>query len=125
MKNTNHKTRRVSSSNYHPSGGKILLSYRLSESSSATADNPLSLTKTQHRSQINFTERTLTKAGNCFVAGAEIWTVDGIKNIENIRVGDWVIADESTTPGGLKRGRFWIRLCGKLMRCLICMWVGR
>jgi len=25
-------------------------------------------------------------------------TVDGIKNIEDIRVGDWVIADDQTTP---------------------------
>jgi hypothetical protein len=55
----------------------------------------------------------LTAAGNtkmvtagggpqCFVAGTEILTVDGIKNIEDIQVGDWVIADDPTTPGGLE-----------------------
>ena len=32
------------------------------------------------------------------MAGAESWTVDGMKNIEDIRVGDWVIADDPTTP---------------------------
>ncbi|MEG4529778.1 polymorphic toxin-type HINT domain-containing protein [Microcoleus sp. D2_18a_D3] len=48
------------------------------------------------------TQRTITKAGNCFVAGTEILTVDGIKNIEDIQVGDWVIADDPTTPGGIE-----------------------
>ncbi|MEG4529780.1 polymorphic toxin-type HINT domain-containing protein, partial [Microcoleus sp. D2_18a_D3] len=43
-----------------------------------------------------------TKAGNCFVAGTEILTVDGIKNIEDIQVGDWVIADDPTTPGEIE-----------------------
>jgi hypothetical protein len=45
---------------------------------------------------------TKTKAGNCFVAGTEILTVDGIKNIEDIGVRDWVIADDPTTPGGIE-----------------------
>lgn len=44
----------------------------------------------------------LTQAGNCFVAGTEILTTEGIKNIEDIRVGDWVIADDPTTPGGIE-----------------------
>ena len=48
------------------------------------------------------TQKTITKAGNCFVAGTEILTVDGIKNIEDIVVGDWVIADDPTTPGGIE-----------------------
>ena len=47
-------------------------------------------------------EKTLTKAGNCFVAGTEILTTDGVKNIEDIQVGDWVIADDPTTPGGIE-----------------------
>jgi len=38
----------------------------------------------------------------CFVVGTEILTVDGIKNIEDIRVGDWVIADDPTTPGEIE-----------------------
>jgi len=37
------------------------------------------------------TRKTKTKAGNYFVAGTEILTTDGIKNIEDIQVGDWVI----------------------------------
>jgi RHS repeat-associated protein len=38
----------------------------------------------------------------CFVAGTEILTTEGIKNIEDIQVGDWVIADDPTTPGGIE-----------------------
>ena len=45
---------------------------------------------------------TITKAGNCFVAGTEILTVDGVKNIEDVRVGDWVIADDPTPPGEIE-----------------------
>jgi hypothetical protein len=48
------------------------------------------------------TENTITKAGNCFVAGTEILTTEGIKNIEDIRVGDWVIADDPTIPGWIE-----------------------
>ena len=51
---------------------------------------------------LKFTHRTVTKAGSYFVAGVEILTVDGIKNIEDIQVGDWVIADDPTTPGGIE-----------------------
>lgn len=40
--------------------------------------------------------------GNCFVAGTEILTTEGIKNIEDIQVGDWVIADDPTTPGEIE-----------------------
>jgi RHS repeat-associated protein len=40
-----------------------------------------------------------TKIGNCFVAGTEIQTIDGEKNIEDIQVGDWVLADDPNTPG--------------------------
>ena len=39
----------------------------------------------------------------CFVAGTEILTIDGIKNIEDIKVGDWVIADDPTTPGEIEQ----------------------
>ncbi|MEG3974323.1 polymorphic toxin-type HINT domain-containing protein [Microcoleus sp. herbarium8] len=49
------------------------------------------------------TQKAVTKAGNCFVADTEILTVDGIKNIEDIVVGDWVIADDPTTPGGIEK----------------------
>ncbi len=40
--------------------------------------------------------------GNCFVAGTEILTTEGIKNIEDIQVGDWVIADDPTTVGEIE-----------------------
>jgi hypothetical protein len=43
-----------------------------------------------------------TAIGECFVAGTEILTVEGIKNIEDIQAGDWVIADDPTTPGGIE-----------------------
>lgn len=45
---------------------------------------------------------TKTSTGNCFVAGTEILTTEGIKNIEDIQVGDWVIADDPTTPGEIE-----------------------
>ncbi|MFQ4142114.1 polymorphic toxin-type HINT domain-containing protein [Chlorogloeopsis sp. ULAP02] len=48
------------------------------------------------------TKNTITKTGNCFVAGTEILTTEGIKNIEDIQVGDWVIADDPNTPGEIE-----------------------
>jgi hypothetical protein len=45
---------------------------------------------------------TEIKGGNCFVAGTEILTTEGIKNIEDIQVGDWVIADDPTTVGEIE-----------------------
>jgi hypothetical protein len=36
---------------------------------------------------------------NCFVAGTKIWTINGEKNIEDIKVGDWVLSDDPNTPG--------------------------
>ncbi|MCV3217127.1 polymorphic toxin-type HINT domain-containing protein [Plectonema radiosum NIES-515] len=48
------------------------------------------------------TKNTVTQIGNCFVAGTEILTTEGIKNIEDIKVGDWVIADDPTTPGEIE-----------------------
>jgi Pretoxin HINT domain/DNA/RNA non-specific endonuclease len=38
---------------------------------------------------------------NCFVAGTKIWTINGEKNIEDIKVGDWVLSDDPTTVGGV------------------------
>jgi hypothetical protein len=34
---------------------------------------------------------------NCFIGGTEIITRDGTKNIEDIQVGDWVLADDPNT----------------------------
>jgi hypothetical protein len=41
----------------------------------------------------------------CFVAGTEILTADGEKSIEDIRVGDYVISDDPTTPGEIEKRR--------------------
>jgi large repetitive protein len=46
--------------------------------------------------------KTTTKAGNCFVAGTEISTIEGEENIEDIQVGDWVLADDPNTPGEIE-----------------------
>nr|WP_322721612.1 polymorphic toxin-type HINT domain-containing protein [Nostoc sp. ChiQUE02]MDZ8234714.1 polymorphic toxin-type HINT domain-containing protein [Nostoc sp. ChiQUE02] len=46
--------------------------------------------------------KAITETGNCFVAGTEIITAEGIKNIEDIQVGDWVIVDDPTTPGEIE-----------------------
>jgi RHS repeat-associated protein len=48
------------------------------------------------------TEGTVTTAGNCFIAGTEILTTEGIKNIEDIQVGDWVISDDPNTVGEIE-----------------------
>jgi RHS repeat-associated protein len=39
---------------------------------------------------------------NCFIAGTEIQTRDGTKNIEDLHVGDWVLSDDPTTPGDIE-----------------------
>jgi RHS repeat-associated protein len=38
----------------------------------------------------------------CFVAGTEIQTIDGTKNIEDIQVGDWVLSDDPNTVGEIE-----------------------
>jgi Pretoxin HINT domain len=38
----------------------------------------------------------------CFVAGTEIITRDGTKNIEDIQVGDWVLSDDPNTVGEIE-----------------------
>jgi RHS repeat-associated protein len=38
----------------------------------------------------------------CFAAGTEILTTDGLRKIEDIHEGDWVIADDPTTPGKIE-----------------------
>jgi RHS repeat-associated protein len=50
----------------------------------------------------NATENARPSAGNCFVAGTEILTSEGEKNIEEIEVGDWVVADDPNTPGEIE-----------------------
>jgi Pretoxin HINT domain len=40
--------------------------------------------------------------GACFVAGTEILTLDGEKSIEEIEVGDWVVADDPNTVGEIE-----------------------
>jgi hypothetical protein len=38
-----------------------------------------------------------------FVAGTKVLTPEGDRNIEEIKVGDWVIADDPHTPGGVEK----------------------
>jgi hypothetical protein len=45
----------------------------------------------------------LEGSGGCFTAGTEILTTEGIKNIEDIQAGDWVIVDDPTTPGEIEK----------------------
>jgi hypothetical protein len=44
----------------------------------------------------------ISAGSKCFVAGTEILTTEGMKSIEDIRVGDWVIADDPTTLGEIE-----------------------
>jgi Pretoxin HINT domain len=43
-----------------------------------------------------------TNPTQCFVAGTEIQTINGTKNIEDIHVGDWVLSDDPNTPGDIE-----------------------
>jgi RHS repeat-associated protein len=43
-----------------------------------------------------------TPTTSCFVAGTEIVTRNGTKNIEDIHVGDWVLSDDPNTPGEIE-----------------------
>ena len=50
-------------------------------------------------------KNTLKSALSCstsFVAGTEVLTPDGLVNIEDIEVGDWVISDDPNTPGEIE-----------------------
>jgi RHS repeat-associated protein len=42
------------------------------------------------------------KPTQCFVAGTEIQTINGTKNIEDIHVGDWVLSDDPNTVGEIE-----------------------
>jgi hypothetical protein len=44
----------------------------------------------------------VAKNTQCFVAGTEIQTLDGTKNIEDIHVGDWVLSDDPNTVGEIE-----------------------
>ena len=48
------------------------------------------------------TAGAVVRGTNCFVAGTEIQTLDGTKNIEDIHVGDWVLSDDPNTPGDIE-----------------------
>ncbi|MBL8484885.1 MAG: hypothetical protein JNJ60_22000, partial [Rhodocyclaceae bacterium] len=41
--------------------------------------------------------RSVTEPGGCFVAGTLVHTRDGLKRIEDIRVGDWVLSQPEET----------------------------
>jgi RHS repeat-associated protein len=54
---------------------------------------------------INRAESAAQKAflkTQCFVAGTEIQTLNGTKNIEDIHVGDWVLSDDPYTVGEIE-----------------------
>ncbi|NEQ97762.1 MAG: RHS famlily protein, partial [Cyanothece sp. SIO2G6] len=70
-----------------------------SGASDAVSDSVVSANNTAR--QMSRTD--VTTSGKCFVAGTEVLTVDGQKNIEDIKVGDWVIADDPTTPGEIEK----------------------
>jgi hypothetical protein len=38
----------------------------------------------------------------CFIAGTQVLTPEGVKDIESIQVGDWVMADDPNTPGDIQ-----------------------
>lgn len=49
----------------------------------------------------NKTPKSILNCSSSFIAGTEVLTPNGIRNIEDIEVGDWVISDEPETEGGV------------------------
>ena len=47
----------------------------------------------------NDTASEILNCSSSFVAGTEVLTPDGLVDIEDIEVGDWVISDDPSTPG--------------------------
>jgi hypothetical protein len=47
------------------------------------------------------TPSSIMDCSSSFLAGTEVLTPDGLVNIEDIEVGDWVISDDPTTEGGV------------------------
>nr|WP_275994431.1 polymorphic toxin-type HINT domain-containing protein [Argonema antarcticum] len=71
----------------------------------ATRDVPNPVGSVNEEIKLGTGDYVVTKAEgntNCFVAGTEILTSEGEKDIEDIVVGDWVIADDPTTPGEIE-----------------------
>lgn len=50
-------------------------------------------------SQLSGVARTVTEAGGCFAAGTLVHTKDGLKPIELIQVGDWVLSKPESGEG--------------------------
>jgi hypothetical protein len=48
---------------------------------------------------------TPNKPTGCFIAGTDILTPDGMKDIETVQVGDLVMADDPSTPGDVQERR--------------------
>ena len=53
-------------------------------------------------SNVADTQKALNPTTECFIAGTEIITREGTKNIEDIQVGDWVLADDPNTVGEIE-----------------------
>ena len=51
------------------------------------------------RPDLIWPRRTVTKAGGCFAAGTLVHTKDGLKPIEQIQVGDWVLSKPESGEG--------------------------
>jgi hypothetical protein len=49
----------------------------------------------------NQTPSSMMNCSSSFLAGTEVLTPDGLKKIEDIEVGDWVISDDPETEGGV------------------------
>ena len=62
--------------------------------------------------------------GTCFAAGTPIRTPDGSKPIEQLKVGDWVLAAPENDPGGIP-GTPYLIASLRLKNCVWCPRISR
>ena len=68
-------------------------------------------------------EEIIQALSSCFVAGTKVLTPKGKKNIEDVQVGDWVVAAEPSTDGEIKNCKV-LKIFTRETKTLIDIYVG-
>lgn len=71
---------------------KLAVRISLKSSMSAVPSSKVTISNLNHEIVYTQSDKECTSGGTCFVAGTKILTNDGYKNIEEIRIGDYVYA---------------------------------